>query len=546
MMTSSGYGRSMIENLKELKCPEEGGTKQQHDAFLDKIKAHINVSWMYGGLLVKMIEDKEDPDFTLMIPADLPATGVSEGQKMIWKEKVKVAGAKEMVHEENKMALFSLVFTHLSKITQSKIEGTSGYESANSSKDPLWLLSTLDDVMIGFEKVKSPIVAMYDQLKRIMDLKQKENETNEVFIKGLLREIKVYNKHGGKFLWGATQDKELKDTMNSITSQRSTSGLPALSATEAAFKKKKAEEAIQGKLNAIAAIEKADKRRFERLQLGLKNQYLIGKDEYPKKVEDVQKILDNYKSGHVAPRTPSPRSPTPPRNPRRTSVSFLQAGDNQISFLSGTNGRFKPRVTCHKCGLKGHFKNHCPVRKDAEGDEMTDTEEGNTEAAGQEVRRSQHRCEILLNQHGEAHVNPNWILLDSESSEHIFCNKSLVDNVRETSDGEVLRMHSNGGHLDTRTKADFGAIEVWFNENSLANILSLALITDTYRVTMDSLIANALVVHISEGHELRLTVWPKDCMPWTRAILVHPSLIVLLVSYCLLLNKTRIYLVAGM
>src|SRR5210317_1280599 len=164
MMTSSGYGRSMIVNLKELKCPEEGGTKQQHDTFLDKIKAHFNVSWMYGGLLVKMIEDKEDPDFTLMIPADLPATGVSEGQKMIWKEKVKVAGAKKMVHEENKMALFSLVFTHLSKITQSKIEGTSGYESANSSKDPLWLLSALDDVMIGFEKVKSPIVAMYDQL----------------------------------------------------------------------------------------------------------------------------------------------------------------------------------------------------------------------------------------------------------------------------------------------------------------------------------------------------------------------------------------------
>ena len=44
MMSSSGYGRSMTESLKELKCPEEGGTKQQHDAFLEKIKAHINVS----------------------------------------------------------------------------------------------------------------------------------------------------------------------------------------------------------------------------------------------------------------------------------------------------------------------------------------------------------------------------------------------------------------------------------------------------------------------------------------------------------------------
>ena len=106
-------------------------------------------------------------------------------------------------------------------------------------KDPLRLLLALDDVMIGFEKVKSPIVAMYNQLKRIMDLKQKENESNQVFIKGLLCEIKVYNKHGGKFLWGATQDKELTDTMDNILSQRENANLPALTATEAAFKKKR-------------------------------------------------------------------------------------------------------------------------------------------------------------------------------------------------------------------------------------------------------------------------------------------------------------------
>ena len=80
-----------------------------------------------------------------------------------------------------------------------------------------------------------------------------------------------------------------------------------------------------------------------------------------------------------------------------------------------------------------------------------------------------------------------------------------MTNVRETPDGEVLRMHSNGGHLDTSTRADFGAIEVWFNKNSLANILSLAVITDKYRMTMDSWTVNALIVHILEGHELRFS-----------------------------------------
>ena len=110
------------------------------------------------------------------------------------------------------------------------------------------------------------------------------------------------------------------------------------------------------------------------------------------------------------------------------------------------------------------------------------------------------QSEILLNQHGDAYINPNWILLDSESNEHLFSNKKLVTNVRQTTNGEMLRMYSNGGFLDTSTNANFGAIKVWFNKNSLANILSLALITEDDRVTMDSWIVNVLAVHISEGH----------------------------------------------
>jgi len=140
---------------------------------------------------------------------------------------------------------------------------------------------------------------------------------------------------------------------------------------------------------------------------------------------------------------------------------------------------------------------------DSDGNKLSGNDGNGAEATSQEVRRSRLRSEILLNQHGEAYVNPDWILLDSESSEHLFCNEKLVSNVRQTTDGEMLRMHSNGGSLDTSTKANFGSIEVWFCKTSLANILSLALITNDFRVTMDSWVENALIVHISEGHVLK-------------------------------------------
>ena len=52
-------------------------------------------------------------------------------------------------------------------------------------------------------------------------------------------------------------------------------------------------------------------------------------------------------------------------------------------------------------------------------------------------------------------------------------------------------------------KGNFGGLTVWYNPNCLANILSLAIVSDAYRVTLDTEIENALQVHISEHHVIK-------------------------------------------
>ena len=69
----------------------------------------------------------------------------------------------------------------------------------------------------------------------------------------------------------------------------------------------------------------------------------------------------------------------------------------------------------------------------------------------------------------------------------------------------MLRLESNGGYLDSRQKAKFGGLDVWFNVRCMANILSLALVTDMFRVTMDSEEENALVIHISDNINMKFT-----------------------------------------
>jgi hypothetical protein len=62
--------------------------------------------------------------------------------------------------------------------------------------------------------------------------------------------------------------------------------------------------------------------------------------------------------------------------------------------------------------------------------------------------------------------------------------------------------------LDSDKKGKFGDLSVWFNPMSLANILSLSNVAEKYCVTLDTVVENALFVHISEGHTLKFHCGP--------------------------------------
>ena len=396
--------------------------------------------------------------------------------------------------EQNKTALYSLLLANVSTITLGKVKAKDGFSTAAATTDPLWLLTTLEDVMVNFEDEKKAVLALDDQVERIVTLKQGDS-SNEDFVKLATKEMTIYAKRGTVYLWSkAYNDRLSKEIQAENQNHKNATSGTSLTDPELKIVRVRLQKVIQEEIMSLIILKKADKKRYANLQESLANSYLIGRDEYPTTLGAVLKLLNNYTDG----------------NKTRGGVSFLQssapaeASVPVVAYAKGSNKSFYPEITCRICGLKGHFQTHCLLEKalaTADTPANRIPYHGGRNATGQEV--SIHSGGILLNQHSDAHINPNWILLDSESTEHIFRNKKLLTDVATTTDGELLRMHTSGGILDSDQKGRFGSFHVWYNPNCLANILSLALVSEKYRVTLDTEIENAFSVHISEEHVMK-------------------------------------------
>ena len=177
----------------------------------------------------------------------------------------------------------------------------------------------------------------------------------------------------------------------------------------------------------MAVLNRPDKRRYGNLQISLINSYLLGENNYPDTIPDVLRVLNYYKTEWKQNTTKPPILPkTSGKGKRNSAVSFLQQSGDGVSFLQATNNSFLPVITRRLYGIKWHYQTHCPVATNDTGAGIESNRPGvengaggNKSSTGEEVSQS---CGMIISQHNEAYINPNWVLLDSESTDHIFFN----------------------------------------------------------------------------------------------------------------------------
>ena len=215
----------------------------------------------------------------------------------LWNIKVQNYAMKVDLLNENKGSLFSLMINNVSKITKEKLRSKADFTAKEEQGDVIWLMNSLDDIIVKFEQIKPNTLSLDDQLERIMSMRQKESTSNEDFIKMVKRELDILEKHGGTLLWANNEKNKLEEMLDSAVHDKEAAGVVLTDADKREVRKRY-KKVLKDEILAMMILKRACSRRFKELITHCKNEYLLGRIVYPSSTPDLLKVLNNYEIQH--------------------------------------------------------------------------------------------------------------------------------------------------------------------------------------------------------------------------------------------------------
>eukprot|EP00536_Pseudo-nitzschia_multiseries_P002677 jgi/Psemu1/5995/gm1.5995_g len=102
-------------------------------------------------------------------------------------------------------------------------------------------------------------------------------------------------------------------------------------------------------------------------------------------------------------------------------------------------------------------------------------------------------------------VDPNLILFASQATCNCISNPKLLRNIHIHLLGKGVNIHCNAGCVTLKHGGNLpGFGMVWYQEGRMANALSLSLVSDGYRITLDTSISQSFFIHKEEESTRKL------------------------------------------
>ena len=458
--------------------------KIPYEQFVDKINQYVLGNYKDGSDIKCLLKKLEDPMDTLKkyLPEDIDENA-SAVEKEIQKEEIKQYVARKTNLRRNIEKVFGLIWGQCSSSLQAYIKGLSEYEEKCDVFDVAWLLRELRKASSGIDNKMNPYITLHEAMANVYRMKQGADESNDAYLERFNMIVCTAEMVGGKNLFYS--EKIAKKDLHAASQSDIT--------------------AAEEQSKAILLLKNADDKRYRVLKDDLKMGTYLSRDEYPITTASMYELMVKT-SGGLDPRsTNRNKNNSTNQNYANTGTILTQrkaetTGDSdEDEIVPGTDG-VTHNVTCYNCKKRGHYASNCPepdMRRTGVGALQLCT------CFAQSTTPDQNSEEI---------IDSNWLLLDSCSTDNVCNNINMLTNVRNCDENEKLRVVTNGGELSYDQIGDLKLlpIQAYYNENSIANIVSLKQVGDIpgVKITMNSADEKSIRVHyknkelkFSEGEE---------------------------------------------
>ena len=203
---------------------------------------------------------------------------LNEEKKMVFQDNMRVYNNKKKQYDDNKIKLYSIIFEkYCSKAMQNRIEERINFKS-DIRDDPIKSLETIKQTMYVPTRSKYVYDGIIETIKQIFDMKQSDDENIVEYSKRFKQALDEFK---------ATLGKQLLDHYTKNTEEyQNRSG---------DTKKKEIKEKNWNSFITLMFIKNSDQRKYGELVKGLKSQYSLGNDQYPKNMDTAIKALNSHK-----------------------------------------------------------------------------------------------------------------------------------------------------------------------------------------------------------------------------------------------------------
>ena len=412
------------------------------------------------------------------------------------------------------------------------------WKTIHETQLPLDLYFLIESLALQSNDDTYPYAIWYDAWIALISCKQDDHQTNLAYAKRFEVLVRVYIAQGGRFYIPSQLDYETAlrpaSKIDGITSYRD---LPQDIQDEML-------EIVTEKAMAYILLRQSAP-KHEDLRTDIRNRYShTTTDAYPPTKAEVHRLMDVFISNSTKKTNGTPSQgtafvQTSSNNKRKgrgkkanNNASDSQSVSTKSTITASTNTTTPNSLTpaalsahlpkfdaekwkdgyCTYCQRKGHPASHCFKKLRKEYQEAESANNNIVRSPPVPSSGSSVHTGALIIHGNEVQLEANFlntsrvlasifsqnspyqgdlplrdvILLDSQSTMDIFCNRSMVTSVYTSP--SPCQLQSNGGTMTVTKKATVTGLrdDVWFHPRALSNILSLQSLRSQFPITYNS------------------------------------------------------------